>query len=104
MYYTYMLRCKDNSIYTGITTDLERRLKEHKEKGEKTAKYTLTHSAEKMEIAWESENRVLASKLEYNIKKLTKRQKEALIKNPELLSKFLGDKIETQLYTIIKEG
>ena len=64
MYYTYMLRCKDNSIYTGITTDLERRLKEHKEKGEKTAKYTLTHSAEKMEIAWESENRVLASKLD----------------------------------------
>ncbi len=29
MYYTYMLRCQDNSIYTGITTDLERRMKEH---------------------------------------------------------------------------
>ena len=102
MYYTYILRCKDNSLYTGITTDLERRLKEHKEKGEKTAKYTLTHTAEKMETAWESENRVLASKLEFNIKRLTKKQKEELIKNPKLLNKFLGDKIQTELYSSIK--
>ncbi|MBQ2938695.1 MAG: GIY-YIG nuclease family protein [Clostridia bacterium] len=102
MYYTYILRCKDNSLYTGITTDLKRRLKEHKEKGEKTAKYTLTHTAEKMEIAWESENRVLASKLEFNIKKLTKRQKEELIKNPKVLNNFLGDKIQTELYSSVK--
>ena len=102
MYYTYILRCKDNSLYTGITTDLERRLKEHKEKGEKTAKYTLRHEAVKMEIAWESENRVLASKLEFNIKKLTKKQKEELIKNPKLLSEFLGDKIQSELYLKVK--
>ena len=100
MYYTYILRCKDNSLYTGITTDLERRLKEHKEKGEKTAKYTLRHEAVKMEIAWESENRVLASKLEFNIKKLTKKQKEELIKYPQLLSEFLGNKINIELYNI----
>lgn len=103
MYYTYILRCKDNSLYTGITTDLERRLKEHKEKGEKTAKYTLTHSAVKMEIAWESENRVLSSKLEFNIKKLAKKQKEELIKNPKLLNKFLGDKVESELYKVVGE-
>ena len=103
MYYTYILRCKDNSLYTGITTDLARRLKEHKEKGEKTAKYTLRHEVEKMEIAWESENRVLASKLEFNIKKLTKKQKEELIKNPKLLEEFLGHKIETDLYSKVKE-
>ena len=29
MYYIYMLRCKDESIYTGITTDLQRRMQEH---------------------------------------------------------------------------
>ena len=94
MYYTYILRCKDNSLYTGITTNIKRRLKEHKEKGEKAAKYTLRHEAIKMEIAWKSENRVLASKLEFYIKKLKKQQKEELIKNSELLDKFLGDKIE----------
>ena len=102
MYYTYILRCKDNSLYTGITTDLERRLKEHKEKGEKTAKYTLRHEAEKIEIAWESENRILASKLEFNIKKLAKKQKEELIKNPKLLSEFLGDKIQSELYLKVR--
>ena len=100
MYYTYILRCKDNSLYTGITTDLERRLREHKQKGEKTAKYTLRHEAKKMEIAWESENRVLASKLEFNIKRLVKKQKEELIKNPQLLNKFLGDKIDICLYNV----
>ncbi len=103
MYYTYMLRCKDNSLYTGITTDLERRLKEHKEKGEKTAKYTLTHNAVKIEIAWESESRILASKLEFHIKTLNKKQKELLIKDPDLLNKFLGDKIQVDLYKAEKE-
>lgn len=98
MYYTYMIRCKDNSLYTGITTDLQRRFNEHKEKGEKTAKYTLTHSALKMEIAWKSENRVLASKLEFQIKRLTKKQKEALIENCQLLDKFLGNKVQCELY------
>lgn len=102
MYYTYILRCKDNSLYTGITTDLKRRLKEHKEKGEKTAKYTMTHNAVKIEIAWESDNRVLASKLEFNIKTLTKKQKEELIKDPKLLSAFLGDKIQSELYSRVK--
>lgn len=102
MYYTYILRCKDNSLYTGITTDLERRLKEHREKGEKTAKYTLTHNAEKIEIAWESENRVLASKLEYHIKTLTKKKKEELIKNSKYLGDFLSNKIDCEEYKIVK--
>ena len=98
MYYTYILRCEDNSLYTGITTDLERRLKEHREKGQKTAKYTLTHSAEKIEAAWESENRVLASKLEYHIKKLNKKQKEELIKDNNCLCDYLSEKIDSQKY------
>lgn len=102
MYYTYILRCKDNSLYTGITTNIKRRLKEHKEKGEKAAKYTLRHEAVRIEIAWESENRVLASKLEFNIKKLMKKQKEELIKNPQLLDRFLGDKIQPELYSEVR--
>ena len=40
MYYTYMLRCTDNSIYTGITTNIERRMEEHFKQNEKCAKYT----------------------------------------------------------------
>ncbi len=103
MYYTYILRCEDNSLYTGITTDIERRLKEHREKGQRTAKYTLTHNAIKMEIAWQSENRVLASKLEFHIKTLNKKQKELLIKKPKLLNEFLENKIECKLYKTVRE-
>ena len=103
MYYTYMLRCEDNSIYTGITSDLERRMKEHFSQNEKCAKYTASHQAKKLEMVWESENRVLASKLEFHIKKnLTKQEKESLIKNFELLNKLLGNKIEAENYKSIK--
>lgn len=103
MYYTYILRCKDNSLYTGITTDLKRRFKEHKEKGKKSAKYTLTHNASKMEIAWKSEDRILASRLEFQLKRLNKKQKEDLIKNSKLLNKLLEDKIQCELYEKVKE-
>lgn len=102
MYYVYMIRCEDNSIYTGITTDLDRRINEHINKEKGCAKYTLRHSANKLESAWKTENRVLASKLEYYIKKLSKKQKEELIQKEELLQKFLGEKIETNRYEKIK--
>ena len=75
-----MLRCTDDSIYTGITTDLERRMDEHFTQGEKCAKYTKRHEAKKLEAAWSSEDRKLASKLEYYIKHLPKSEKEDIIK------------------------
>ena len=101
MYYTYMIRCKDNSIYTGMTSDLARRLEEHIKKDKKCAKYTSTHTAIKLERAWISEDRVYASKLEYWIKKLDKKQKEELIKNPRKLNSLLKEKIEVNKYKLI---
>lgn len=98
MYYTYMLRCKDNSIYTGMTSDLERRLAEHCSKSTKSAKYTLTHSALKFEAAWESATRSTASKLEFNLKKLTKAQKESIIKDENNFFTALGEKINCEEY------
>ena len=100
MYYTYMIRCKDESIYTGITTDLERRMEEHFSKDKKCAKYTKTHQAKKLEAAWKTENRVLASKLEYQIKKLKKSDKERLIKDG-ILGEVLSDKIECDKYILV---
>ena len=101
MYYTYMLRCKDESIYTGITTNVERRMKEHFSKDKKCAKYTLTHSAKKLEAVWETNDRALASKLEYQIKHLEKKDKEKLIENLKLVE-VLENKIECDKYTIYK--
>ena len=104
MYYIYMLRCTDNSIYTGITTDLERRMSEHFSKDKKCAKYTRYHDAKKMEMAWETENRVLASKLEYHIKSLPKAKKEELIKSADKLGIFLDGKFDYTLYKNINLG
>ena len=110
MYYTYLIRCSDNSLYCGITTDIKRRFTEHKEKSPKGAKYTHTHNAEKIEIVFVSENRSLASKLEYQIKRLTKenwrhfnikKKKEILISEKSL--DVLGNKADKECYTLYKE-
>lgn len=104
MYYTYMLRCTDNSIYTGITTDLERRMNEHFSQNIKAAKYTKRHKAKKLELAWISENNITASKLEYHIKKrLTKKEKEELIENYKLLKKFSFGKIDSNSYKKVRK-
>ena len=50
MYYVYMLRCQDNSLYTGIAKDLQKRMNDHFTRNKNCAKYTLNHKAEKLEI------------------------------------------------------
>ena len=101
MYYTYMLRCEDNSIYTGMTNDLDKRLNEHITKNKNGAKYTKSHNVIKLETAWKSKDKSLACKLEYQIKNLNKQQKEKLI-NGEKLSTYLKGKIDSRRYTKIK--
>lgn len=100
MYYTYMIRCIDNSIYTGITTDLQRRMKEHFTQDEKCAKYTKRHKAKQLEAAWKSKNRKLASKLEYHIKHLAKSDKEKIIKDNQNIN-ILNKKLDCTEYTRI---
>lgn len=100
MYFIYMLRCEDNSIYTGITTDIEHRMKEHFSKIN-CAKYTYSHTAKNLEAVWQTENRVLASKLEYRIKKLTKAKKEELIAKNNL-EELLHEKLDTSAYIRIE--
>lgn len=97
MYYIYMLRCEDNSIYTGITTDIEHRMKEHFTKIN-CAKYTYSHNAKKLQAVWQTENRVLASKLEYRIKKLTKPKKENLIFNNNNFYDLFSEQLECTRY------
>ena len=97
MYYTYMIRCEDNSLYTGMTSDLEKRINEHISKGKNGAKYTKSHNAVKLEIAWKSKEKSLACKLEYQIKTLNKKQKESLIKG-EKLSTYIKGKVYCRRY------
>lgn len=90
MYYVYMMRCSDNSLYTGITTDLERRFKEHTGKDGKGAKYTRSRSVTQIAAAWETgAGRAEASRLENRLKKLKKDKKEMLCRNPEKVNAIL---------------
>ena len=97
MYYTYMLRCKDNSIYTGITNDLNKRMKAHFSKDKNGAKYTKSHEALRVEAIWSSKEKSLACKLESYIKQLTKKDKEELIVNKKL-KKYLSGKVDCRRY------
>lgn len=80
-YYIYILRCHDNSLYTGITTDVKRRFLEHKNKTTLGAKYTHSKDVIKIECIWKTNSRSYASKLEYHLKKLKKQTKEELLTN-----------------------
>lgn len=102
MYYTYMIRCSDNSIYTGMTSNLDKRLNEHISKNPNGAKYTKSHNAIKLEVAWKSKDKSLACKLEYQIKQLTKQQKEDIISG-EKISKYLKGKIDCRRYYKLKK-
>lgn len=78
MYYVYILQCADHSLYTGITTDVERRFKEHVEG--KGGHYTRAHKAKKIVYTEPKTNRSLASKREAEIKKLSRSEKLRLLK------------------------
>ena len=79
MYYVYILRCEDDTLYTGITTDVRRRIDEQREDKVKGAKYTKAHKPKEIAAAWEAGTKSDASKLEYRIKKLGRAEKEELI-------------------------
>ncbi len=78
MYYTYLLECSDGSFYCGFTDDLEHREKVHN--SGKGAKYTRSRIPVKIVYFEEFETKSDALKREYAIKKLTRQQKEELIK------------------------
>jgi putative endonuclease len=79
MYYLYILECADKTLYTGITTDLRRRIVEHG--GKKLgAKYTLARQPVKLVYSKKFENRSAASREESRIKRLKRSEKLELIR------------------------
>lgn len=99
-----MLRCADNSIYTGITTDVKRRFEEHAGRiPGKCARYTGSRQAVKIEAVWKSESRETASRLEFYIKKLPKIKKELLIKDNSNFGIFFNEKFDTSCFERIDD-
>jgi putative endonuclease len=80
MYFVYLLQCADETIYTGITTDVLRRFDEHK--NGKGGHYTRAHGVKKILYSEEQVDRGSASRREAEIKKWDREKKLALIKHP----------------------
>ncbi len=79
MYYLYILQCADKTLYTGITTNLERRLKEHNET-KIGAKYTKGRRPVQLVFSKKFHTRSSASKEEIRIKNLSRKKKLLLLK------------------------
>lgn len=74
-----MIRCSDASLYTGVTTDVERRFAEH-QKGRKGSKYVQAKIPLCVVYSEKCKNRSEAQMKEAQMKKLKKEEKEALLK------------------------
>lgn len=77
-YHVYILRCSDTTLYTGITTDVEKRLDEHNT-SPKGAKYTRTRRPVSLVYRETCGTKSDALKREIAIKKMSRTQKEALL-------------------------
>ena len=85
MNYVYILRCDDNSLYTGVTKDLYHRMDAHYHKKKEGAKYTKSHRPKEIAMVWTTKKWSDACRLEYFIKTLSKRRKEEILQTPEQL-------------------
>ena len=88
-FFVYILHTSSNTLYIGQTNNLEKRLREHKNKSSKSAKYVKYFSGFKLAYSEEYQTRKEVMQREFQLKKWSKAKKEALIKGDlELLKKL----------------
>lgn len=87
----YIIRTAQNTLYTGITTNIERRFLEHQSSGPKAAKALKGKGPLILEFHHLVGTHSQALKLEYKIKKLSKPKKERLLAQPQLLQSWLAE-------------
>tara|TARA_B100000902_G_scaffold264616_1_gene250726 strand:+ start:347 stop:643 length:297 start_codon:yes stop_codon:yes gene_type:complete len=83
----YLVRCKDDSLYAGVALDVDRRLEEHRE-GKRGAKYLRGRAPLELVLRRELGDRSLALKVELRIKKLSRKAKENMIENPQVIDEI----------------
>lgn len=79
-WFVYIVRCADNTLYTGITTDIERRIHEHNAGPRLGARYTRARRPVALVYAEEVASRSQAARREHGIRRLSKQDKEFLCK------------------------
>ena len=83
IWYVYMVRCSDGTLYTGVTNDLQKRIEAHNS-GKDGARYTRSRRPVKLVYSEEAGTKSAAAKLEYKIKKMTREKKMKLVGNFKL--------------------
>lgn len=78
-WFVYIVRCADDSLYTGITTDIPRRIEEHNTSSRKAAASTWARRPVSLVYQENIQTRSLATKREYQIKQLSRKQKLELV-------------------------
>ena len=91
----YVLHTVDDYYYTGITTDLKRRLEEHFSLGKKTAKFLKAHPPKNLIFSFPLESRSLALKTEYHFKQLPRKHKEKIIQQKTMRVDSASGKIKS---------
>ena len=89
MYYVYMLLCRGDSLYTGITPDLKHRMRQHMGQIKGGARFTALRPPQEIAALWTCPDRSTASKAEYAIKTLSPTEKRQLTADPALLTTLL---------------
>ena len=79
-YYFYIVRCADNSLYSGITTNLEKRIAEHNSGDGKGSKYTRAKRPVHLVYSEQYPDRGVSTRREAEVKKWPKAKKEGLVK------------------------
>ncbi|MFT6864751.1 MAG: putative endonuclease [Akkermansiaceae bacterium] len=82
-WWVYLIRCRDSTLYCGITTDVSRRFAEHQSQCPKCAKYLRGRTPLTLVYQCEIGDRSEASREEYRIKQLSRSQKKKLIADAE---------------------
>lgn len=78
-WFVYMVRCADGTLYTGIATDVARRLEEHNAGERSAARYTRGRRPVRLVYKEAVDSRSAAARREHHIKRMTRQQKEALL-------------------------
>lgn len=85
MYYLYILRCKDKTLYTGITVDVAKRVHQHNV-SKRGAKYTRSRRPVKLLFTKKFRTKSKALRMEYTIKQLSRKEKLSLIASGGMLN------------------
>lgn len=100
-WYVYMLECTDGSLYTGVTSNVVRRLAEHLGQGSHAARYTRSHEVVRLAMLWHACGKSEALSLEWHIHHSPRNVKEELLKRPASANTLFGAKPGERRYATV---